>query len=188
MPQTEQLEVLSITPRSVKNGTMTIYEILDGRTRRTGSTFDESWVKGMKIGDTVDVIWKRGEYKGKEQWSLDNPSKAKGSGGGFRKGGTGSGNGGAPLIVYAWQVAAQLAPYVWPKGGKKLEDIEKLALAVLEKFNKGLPPAPAKQEEAPAAKPAAPAPKPKAPEPVEEEGFDDPVVEESTDESEDSPF
>lgn len=165
MDEKEILEVVHIEKKLVKNGTMTIFNITDGRSRRVGSTFKEDWVKDWKLGDKVEVIWKKGTvYKGTQQWSIHDPNEKPRSGRNQFGGGQSRGFPTTPMIVYAYQLAASLGKVLLP-AKSSLDDYDKLARSILENLNKGLPPiAPEKKEpEKVEVRPEKPA--------VEEEGF-----------------
>lgn len=149
-------------------------DVTDGKTGRKARVFGD-WPKDWKLGDQIEVIWeKRDPYvdkngKSHDQWALKDPNAAPKKAWGGNGGG---GSGGPSSLVSAWMIAASLMPFFYPgekAAGKKIKDVEELALAILPKIQPvaAAPVAAEEKAAAPAAAPqAAPAPAAEAPKPA----------------------
>lgn len=147
----EKLEIVDIERKSgissKTNKPYSMTKVKDGITGREAAAFGD-WCANWKIGDSFEVDWKEnGEYRGVKQWVINNPNEGPRTGGGNKGGGAQAATA-QPSIVSAYLIAAALAPIFFAgKKKTKLEDITKLANAVLKEID-GAEPAPKAEEKA----------------------------------------
>jgi len=145
----EKIEIVDIERKSGIGKTSgkpySMTKVKDGITGREAAAFGD-WCANWKIGDSFEVEWKEnGEYRGVKQWVVNNPNEGPRTGGGNRGGGA-QAAAVQPSIVSAYMIAAALAPiFFGDKKKTKLEDITKLANAVLKEID-GAEPAPKAEE------------------------------------------